>query len=89
MQLFSHGEWTRNREGISKLKKWRDPVETELLRYFRDTGLNKTPEGQEMIRLYYALSPLVVKVMKEDSEFKEEVKGVIDAILYLMRGEVK
>jgi hypothetical protein len=51
--------------------------------------LNKTPEGQEMIRLYYALSPLVVKVMKEDSEFKEEVKGVIDAILYLMRGEVK
>jgi hypothetical protein len=51
--------------------------------------LNKTPEGQEMIRLYYDLSPLVVKVMKEDSEFKEGVKGVIDAILYLMRGEVK
>ena len=27
--------------------------ETELLRYFRDNVLNQTPEGQEIIKLYY------------------------------------
>ena len=63
--------------------------ETELLRYFRDNVLSKSPEGQEMIKLYYHLSPVITMAMQNDEEFKEEVKGVIDEILPLIRGEVK
>ncbi len=58
--------------------------ETQLLRYFRDDVLSKTPEGQEVIRLYYAWSPAIVKTMEEDEEFREEVKEMIDEVFLLM-----
>ena len=60
--------------------------ETELLRNFRDNVLSQTPEGQEIIKLYYQLSPTIVKVMEQDREFKVEVKKIIDEILPLIRG---
>jgi len=63
--------------------------ETELLRNFRDNVLNKTPEGQEIIRLYYECSPAIVEAMEEDEEFRAEVKGMIDGILLLIRDEVE
>jgi len=59
--------------------------ETELLRYFRDAVLSQTPEGQELIKLYYELSPVIVKAMKEDEKFKEAVKEMIDEVLPLIR----
>jgi len=59
---------------------------TELLRYLRDNILSTTPEGQEIIRLYYEWSPLIVKAMEEDAEFKEEVKEMIDEVLFLIKG---
>jgi len=59
--------------------------ETELLRYFRDAVLSQTPEGQELIKLYYELSPVIVKAMKEDEKFKEDVKEMIDEVLPLIR----
>jgi len=62
--------------------------ETELLRYFRDNLLNTTPEGQEIIKLYYQWSPAIVKVMEEDEEFKEEVKEMVDGVLVLI-GEIE
>ena len=58
--------------------------ETELLRYFRDNVLSKSPEGHEMIRLYYQLSPAIKIAMQNDEEFKEEVKGVIDELLTIL-----
>ena len=58
--------------------------ETELLRYFRDNILSQTPEGQEIIRLYYEWSPAIVKAMEADEEFKEEVKEMIDGVLGLV-----
>lgn len=61
--------------------------ETELLRYVRDNVLSKTPEGREIVRLYYTLSPVIVKVMREDEEFKEEVKSVVNGILQLTETE--
>jgi len=64
-----------------------DSEETELLRNFRDNVLSKTPEGQELIRLYYQWSPAIVRAMDEDGEFKEEVKEMIDGILPLIGGE--
>lgn len=58
---------------------------TALLRDFRDNVLSNTPEGQEIIRLYYEWSPLIVKAMEEDEEFREEVKEIIDEILPFIR----
>jgi len=54
------------------------------LRKFRDEVLSKTPEGQEIIRLYYQWSSVIVKAMEEDEEFKEEMKGLIDGVLGLI-----
>lgn len=61
-----------------------DSEETQLLRYFRDNVLNQTPEGQELIRLYYLWSPAIVRTMEEDEEFKEDVKEMTDGVLELM-----
>ena len=63
--------------------------EADLMRNFRDTMLSKTPEGQEIIRLYYEWSPNVVKIMQYDEEFKEEVKAAIDEILPLLGEKLK
>jgi len=59
--------------------------ETKLLRYLRDNVLKSTPEGQEIIKLYYQLSPMIAKVMKKDERFGEELKTTIDGILILIR----
>jgi hypothetical protein len=56
-------------------------AETDLLRDYRDNVLNKTPEGQELIRLYYLWSPVIVQAMEADEEFKREIKELIDDIL--------
>jgi len=55
--------------------------ETELLRYLRDNVLSTTPEGQELIKLYYLLSPVIVEMMEKDESFKQAVKQVVDGIL--------
>lgn len=59
-------------------------LEVELLRDFRANVLRSTPIGQEITKLYYEWSPALVKVMVDDEELKEEVKGVIDEILPLI-----
>jgi len=66
-----------------------DSVEVEVLRYVRDNVLSATPEGQEIIRLYYQLSPVVVRAMKNDEEFRKEVKEMIDGVLLLIMGEAE
>ena len=59
--------------------------ETALLRYFRDTVLSKTPEGQELITLYYQWSPAIVRAMEEDEEFKNMIKEIVEAVLPILR----
>jgi hypothetical protein len=56
---------------------------TELLRYVRDSILSATPEGREIIKLYYELSPVIVKAMQEDEGLKQEVKEMIDGVLLI------
>jgi len=51
------------------------------LRYLRDNVLSTIPEGQEIIRLYYELSPLIVEMMNEDGEFEAQVKEMIDGVV--------
>ncbi len=62
---------------------------TELLRYIRDNALSKTPEGRELIKLYYQWSPVILKLMEGDENFREEIKGVIDEVLPLCIGTVE
>ena len=59
--------------------------QTELLRYLRDNVLSTTPEGQELIKLYYELSTSIVKAMEEDEEFKEQIKEMIDGVVELIK----
>jgi len=66
-----------------------DSEEADILRDLRDSILSKTPEGREIIRLYYEWSPLIVMVIEEDEEFKEEVKVLIDEILLRFRQELE
>lgn len=62
--------------------------ETEHLRYFRDNVLSQTPTGQEIIKLYYEWSPIIIKAIKEDEEFMKQVKEMIDGVLEMV-GEVR
>ena len=55
--------------------------QTELLRSLRDNILSKTQEGKELIKLYYAWSPAIVKAMEVDEYLKEKVKEMIAGIL--------
>ena len=63
--------------------------EVGLLRFFRDNVLSQTPEGRELIRLYYHWSPVMVKAMENDDEFKEDMKDMIDGVLELIREEAE
>ena len=58
-----------------------DSEEVEILRYVRDNVLSQTPEGQELVRLYYQWSPAIIEAMEKDEEFREEVKEMIDGVL--------
>ncbi|MBW1823511.1 MAG: hypothetical protein JRI87_02955, partial [Deltaproteobacteria bacterium] len=60
--------------------------EVELLRYTRDNILKSTSEGQELIKLYYEWSPVILKAMKKNESLKEQVKELIDGVLLLIRG---
>ena len=63
--------------------------EAQLLRYFRDEVLESTPEGRELIRLYYWWSPVIVNAMAADTAFKKEVKDAIDGLLPVIEKMVK
>jgi hypothetical protein len=57
-----------------------------MLRRFRDNVLTQTPEGQEIIRLYFEWSPAIVNAMEDDEVFREEVKKMVDGVLALIGG---
>ena len=61
-----------------------DPETIKLLRNFRDHVLSETPEGREIIRLYYQLSPFIVKTMEKDGAFKDEMRALVAGILPLI-----
>ena len=63
--------------------------EVLLLRWFRDHVLRTTPEGKQIITLYYQWSPLLLKGMEEDDALREEVKSVVDHLVGLLRADMK
>ena len=63
--------------------------ETIILREFRDKVLMKTPQGQEIIRLYYKWSPLLAKHISTDKELVEQIKECVDDIMPWIRFHVE
>jgi len=63
--------------------------EVMLLRWFRDNLLSTTPEGKQIIKLYYQWSPLLRKAMEEDKRLQKEVKEAFDHIVGLLRADMK
>ena len=61
---------------------------TKNLIYIQDNLLSQTPEGREVIKLYYELSPVIVKAIENDEDFKGKVREVIDGALELITGIV-
>jgi hypothetical protein len=59
--------------------------EVLLLRNFRDRVLSASPAGKELIRLYYAVSPVIVKAMVLDKEFKQTVEGMVEGVLAVVK----
>jgi hypothetical protein len=64
-----------------------DSPETELLKHFRDSILSKTREGQELIRLYYLWSPVLIRVLDGDEQLKQEIKRLIGMVLLMLELE--
>jgi hypothetical protein len=62
--------------------------ETELLREYRDYVLSKTPEGQEMIKIYYKLCPTIVDLLEKRPVLKNKAKMYIDRMLPGIRKKV-
>jgi rhodanese-related sulfurtransferase len=52
-----------------------------LLREFRDSVLSKTAQGQNIIRLYYAVSPALLNMMNHDKAIKYRIRKAIDDVL--------
>ena len=63
--------------------------EVMLLRWFRDTVLSTTPEGKQIIQLYYQWGPIILKAMEGNEALQEEVKDVVDHIVDLLRTDRK
>ncbi len=72
---------------VAELLYGHDSAEAGLLRCIRDDVFSKTPEGREIIRLYYQWSPILVKAMEVDAEFKQWVMETIDSVLPVIEGE--
>jgi hypothetical protein len=63
--------------------------ETELLIEYRDNVLSKTPDGQELIKMYYKFSPTVTKLLENRPLLKSRAKAFIDSMLPAIREKVE
>ena len=66
-----------------------DEVQLDAIRDFRDNVLSQSPAGQEIIRLYYQWSPIIVQAMENDASFKEWVTEQVEGILPLVEEAVE
>jgi hypothetical protein len=58
-------------------------AEVQILRAVRDNLLSQTPEGREIIKLYYQWAPMITMVVRNDRALKAEMQELIDGILGL------
>jgi len=58
-----------------------DREKLNLLRKYRDTVLKKTPAGRILIRQYYALSPFMAELMKDNEFIKLKAEVLIEIMM--------
>jgi hypothetical protein len=58
-------------------------AEVATLRTVRDNILSLTPEGREIIKLYYQWAPMVTMAVRNNRTLKAEVQELIDGIMGL------
>lgn len=58
--------------------------EVLILRYLRDHGLQATPQGRELVQLYYAWSPFIVRMIEKDPELQYELRDTLDELLHII-----
>ena len=63
--------------------------EVKILKLIRDEVLSKTPEGREIIKLYYQWSPVLLNAVEDDKILKRNLKKLIDDFLRMVGQEVK
>ena len=63
--------------------------EAGILRQYRDTVLQKTPEGRRLIALYYRLSPAVTRAMEKNRALEALIRARIDDMLPVIRTELQ
>jgi hypothetical protein len=59
--------------------------EVRLLRKFRDDAASTTPEGKQLVTLYYQWGPMLSAAIEENEAFKAEMKKLMDAVLPIIR----
>lgn len=59
--------------------------EVRLLRKFRDDVAGTTPEGKQLVTLYYQWGPMLSAAIEENEAFKVEMKKLVDAFLPALR----
>ena len=62
--------------------------EVRMLRKFRDHFIDSGSEGEEIITFYYKWSPLLVKAIEEDEALEEQLKEVVDTVLFLTEEKI-
>jgi cell wall-associated protease len=62
-----------------------DEIKLTILRRFRDEVLSKTPEGRNLINLYYKWNPTIVRELDQNAQYKEEIKRIIDGIVPMIQ----
>jgi hypothetical protein len=63
-----------------------DSLQAKALRTFRDAVLLRTPEGRELIRLYYQWGPFVSRVIEADEQVREQAEQLADAAVKMIEG---
>ena len=55
--------------------------QVELLRKYRNNVLSKTPEGQEIIKIYYKFCPTIVNLLEKRPALRNKARIFIDGLL--------
>jgi len=58
-----------------------DSEEVVILKYVRDHVLQGTPEGRELVQLYYAWSPVIGKMIETVPALQDELKEILNVFL--------
>ncbi len=66
-----------------------DSEEVAILRCVRDTMLRGNPEGREVVKLYYAWSPFLIRMIENDQVLQGEFKDMLDVFLDEMKSSLK